>query len=352
MKKLLSIVLSLSMVFSLSTTAFASEQPEHNELQISRTALDKIRGNTPVMSEAMAQEATDLISQKAYAEHLNEIDAAQQPYGVIESVNPEIQRRTQEINAIEAELEAMGAIPLTIEDIYALHDRAYRPGAPDVPDDTKYVSFYGMTANIGNYEVWNIVAYSPYYDQSEISVPFYMREITTLFDADTYVKGDFSKYIDMAANTGSTFFKKAFDKMPLLDYIGTVWDISTYFNPTATQMITLDYDATQMYIYSYVAEKSVGYFDFIMAAERIQGSCILSCRQKDASGSHVKEVKAEEYEVKSAHYTDYDHAVDLYKKGTTHYAYYVGPIKFTYNGKQLAKISMPTYSEIWSIPGI
>lgn len=356
MKKLLSSILALTMVFSLSSTAFASDQAsqpltEQNEMRISREVLDKVRENAPAMSEAQAQQATDLISQKASAEHLNTIEAAKQPYGA-KSVSPEMAERTQEINDIEAELESMGAIPLTIEDVYALNGLAYRPGAPDVPDDTNYVNFYGLTSYIGNHEVWSIVAYSAGYDQSDISVPFYKDGQEVMFNTDSYVEGDFRQYIDLAANAGSTFAEEAFDSMPVLGYIGDAWTLSTFFNPTATQKITLDYDANQLYIYSYVAEESVGYFDFVMAVERIQGSCVLICRKYDASGSRVESAPAGSYEVRGNHYADYSHAVDLYKSGVTNYAYYVGPIKFYYDGQELARISMPKYSSLWTIPGI
>lgn len=345
MKKFLSIILSLAMMFSMSATTFATDGP-NNTNRISRTVLDKIRGNTPVMTEAESAIAIELINEKADAQLLNATTEKTR------SNSLEINQRAARIASIESELEAMGAIPLTIEDIYALNGLAYRPGAPDVPRDSNYVHFYGLTTYIGNHEVWSIVASSTGYDQSALPVPFYTDGTVTLYNQKAHVEADFRKYIDMATSAGSTLFEKAFKKLPVLNYIGSAWDIATFLNPTSTQKITIDYDGNQVYVYSYVAESSVGYFNFVMATERKQGTCVMISRQYMSGSSQVKNLTAGDYEARSKYYADYSHAVQLYKQGIFNYAYYVGDIQFKLDNSVVARINMPVYPSLWSIPGI
>ena len=138
----------------------------------------------------------------------------------------------------------------------------------------------------------------------------------------------------------------------MLNYISLGWDIATFFNPTATQKVTIDYDATQVFIFSYVAESSVGYFDFMLTAERKQGTCVMYARRFSGGSSHVEELTVGEYELFSNHYADYSYAVDRYKDGLSRAAYYAGNIQFKLDNTVVATISMPTYSELWTIPGI
>lgn len=350
MKKLVSLLLSSAMVFTLTTSALAldfaqsSSTTDASENRISRENLDKIRNSAPVLTEAQSQAAITLLNEKVQIEQLSISAHAE---------NQQPLRHNQErLNSIDAQLDAMGVIPLSIEDLYTMTGRVYRPGAPDVPGDSNYVHFYGMTTYIGDYEVWSIVASSTGYDQSVLAVPFYTDGTAVIYNQDAYFKEDFRKYIDMGTSLASKKFDKAFEKLPVLNYIGTAWDIATFLNPTSTQKITVDYDANQVFIFSYVAKSSVGYFDFMLSAERKQGTCVLISRHFNGGNSQVKELASGEFEALAAHYADYQYAVDLYRNGMMRTASYVGDIQFKLDNKVVAKISMPTYSELWSIPGI
>lgn len=351
MKRFLSMFIVFAISLCLCCPALAADvvADSENTGRISRAALDEIRGDTPALTNAQYNTVVELINERAAIEQANNLASLNQA-----STRQSVSQGQARINAIDAELNTLGVIELSVEDLYAMTDSEYRPGAPSVPGDTNYVHFYGMTTYVGDYEVWSIVASSTGYDQSSLlSVPFYTDGTAVIYDQDAYVQADFSKYIDMASSiASSTFAEKAFEKLPVLNYISTAWDVATFLNPTSTQKITVDYDANQVFIFSYVAESSVGYFDFMLTAERKQGTCVLISRQFTGSSSHVENLAAGEFEVFSNHYADYAYAVDLYRNGMSRAAYYAGNIQFKLDNSVVATISMPTYSELWSIPGI
>ncbi len=349
MKKFLSLLLSSVMVLSMTAITFATENKidsaDNQPIRVSRTALDEIRENTRVMSEAESKRAIELINEKANAERLNNTPMTR-------SNSAEVLDRIARINDIENELEQLGATPLTLEEIYAIHGRTYRPGAPSEPNDTNYVNFYSLTTYIDNYEVYSIVAYSSGYSQSPLNVPFYTEGTAVIYDKDKYVENDFRKYIDMATSVGSSVFKEAFDRAPLLNYLGAVWDIGTYFNPTAQQKVTMNYVCGQTYIYSYVAEESIGYFDFMLTAERKQGSCVMSFGRYLAGDFTTEDTISYDYTIVSDHWADYDYAVQLHQRNSLQQAYRVGNIKFELDNRTADSFSMPYYNSIWNIPGV
>lgn len=285
MKRFLSMFIVFAMSLCLCCPAFAVDGVSDSENigRINRAALDEIRGNTPALTNTQYNTVLELINERVTIEQSKNLIMLNQ-----DSTQKAVSQKDARINVIDAELSALGVIELSVEDLYAMTDSEYRPGAPSVPSDTNYVHFYGMTTYVGDYEVWSIVASSTGYGQSSLlSTPFYTEGTAVIYDTDTYVQSDFSKYIDMTSSVASaTFAKKAFDKLPVLNYISLGWDLATFFNPTATQKVTIDYDATQVFIFSYVAESSVGYFDFILTAERKQGTCSASSFDHCSFGSY------------------------------------------------------------------
>ena len=344
MKRIISLLLSLMLCLSLVSPALAMDASSTPN-RISRKALDKVRGNAAVLLDSQYEAAIDLINERSSIEH--EL--------MVSPVAKNSSRLTynHRLSSIDDELRNMGVVELSVEDLYTLTGNSYRPGAPSEPDDTNYVHFYGLTSYVGDYEVWSIVASSTGYSQSALPVPFATSGTATLYNSGTYVKNDFNKYIDMDSSVASaTFAKKAFERAPLLNYISTFFDLATFFNPTATQKATIEYDANQVFVFSYVAEKSVGYFEFMLTTERKQGTCTLIVNQFLNGKSTVKNLAAGEFELYSPHYADYSYAAEIYKKGMTKTAFYAGNIQIKLDNTVAATISMPVYPELWSIPGI
>lgn len=343
-KKLIAVLLAMTCACSLMVSASASEL-KPSASRIDRKVAERIQGNNPVMSEEEAIQATNLIAEKAALEESL----------FVAGVNASDARsiETARIRSIENELEAMGAVPLTIEDVYALHGRSYTPGAPSVPSDTNYVHFYGLTAHIDEYDVYCIIASSRGFSQAQMNVPFYRAGEAVIFDTDAYVQSDFNKYIELATEVGEAFFEETFDKLPILSYLSDVWTLSTYFNPTAQQKFTIGYTCGQTYMFAYVAEESVGYYDFALTAERKQGNCTFKF-EKCVGGDFIIPnggYDAYNFEALSEYWADYDYAVEVYQDYATD-ASYVGDIEFVVGNAVVESISMPYYSELWSIPGI
>lgn len=341
-KRFIALLLSIIMIYSLASPALAVSSAPSESLRISRSAVEDIHGSTKVMTEAEATRAANLIAER---ENLEALSTASISSEVSDSLV------AAQIATIDDELEALGAVSLTVEDIYNLHGLTY--GAPDVPNDTNYVHFYGLTAHIGTYDVYCIVANSTGFSQSKLSVPFYKADDIVVFDTDAYFESDFDQYIEMAASFAGVVFEEAFEKLPILEYVSDVWTLATYFNPTAQQKFTINYTCGQTYIFSYVADASVGYYDFTLTAERKQGNCTFKF-EKYVSGDFIippEGHSAYNFEALSEHWADYSYAVELYKNYSQK-ASYVGDIRFLVDGSIAGKISMPIYSELWSIPGI
>lgn len=348
MKRFLCVIFSLSLMLSLSlpVSAASTEHTTNPQLQISRTALDQIRGDTPALTQSQAKQAINLIDELAYNIQLSN-EPALQANAAMQST------RAAKINSIEQQLDQLGVITLTIEDIYELHGRTYRPGAPETPGNLNYVHFSGFTTYVGNYEVWSIKAWSAGKPQSAlIPPPMFKDGEVTVFDNEAYIKSDFSGILDIGASVGSFLFEDAFEKVPILNYLSTVWDVATYFNPVATQEVTVDYAAQQTFIYSYVADRDVGYFDFVQTTERIAGYFIIKFAQYTDATPRVKQLEALNWEATSPHYEDYENAVSLYQDMLLQNAYTVGEIEFSVGNQIKDSFSMYYYNSIWNIPGV
>lgn len=274
------------------------------------------------------------------------------------------QQAQSKISSIDSQLEELGIIPLTIEDIYEIHGRTYRPGAPDVPSATNYVTFYGMTTYVGNYEVWSIVAYSKEFPVTSppskpVSVIMAKRDEFAVYPKGAYTESDFRKYFDFAMTTGEYVFKDTFEKIPILSHLSTILDVVDFFTPTptTTQSTTCLYEAQQTFVYSYVAERDVGYFTFMQTGERIAGFFDISFKKYSGATPTKDGQITAHWEAFSDYYADYQHAVDLYKSGGLQYGYRVGSIPIVLRDNQNNKsvkhtIKMDYYNSIWNIPGV
>lgn len=344
MKRFFSISLSICLIIACTVPAFASNKTSSDPIRISRDAVEKIH-SAAAMSEAESVRAVNLISEKTALEAALSQRTLQTNSSLTSSISAAVQ-------SIDSELESLGAVPLTVADIYDLHGLSY-PGATDVPDDTNYVLFYGINTDIDGYDVYYIVARSSGFSMATYDVPFYTEGNAVIYDTDKYVENDFREYIDLATSVASTLFEETFENIPVLEYVGDIWDLSTYFNPTAQQKFSIDYTCGQTYIYSYVADKSEGYYTFQLTAERKQGNCTFMFEQYIA-GDFVSPPYSPTYNfaVCTDRWADYDYAVELYKDGYMQEAHYVGDIEFTIDGREVDSFSMPYYNSIWSIPGV
>lgn len=70
-KKCISLLLSLVMIFSLTSPAFAASSDTSAPVRISRSAVEEIHGDTKVMTEAEAVRAANLIAEKENLEALS-----------------------------------------------------------------------------------------------------------------------------------------------------------------------------------------------------------------------------------------------------------------------------------------
>ena len=191
-----------------------------------------------------------------------------------------------------------------------------------------------------------------------------LRDSVDLFPRGDYSRSHFdSEFITLAISAAEFLFEDAFDEIPILTHLGTIWNIATFLGENSSQAITQQisclYAAQQTFVYSYVAESDVGYFDFMQTAERIAGFFqIDTYRYVNATPSHGA-LGTHEWEVFSDHYADYANAVQLYRQNFgMQYGYRVDDIDIViydededdYSTKET--ISMYYYNSLANIPGI
>ena len=358
MKRFFSFFLSLVFISSIccisgyavpvdSSSFVSSAQP----LQINRSVLEELQGGRPAMTEEAAKTATQLIDQ------LTEIQRF--ITSPIVTHAQEVEHTTQMVQfySIKNQLENLGVIPLTIEDIYALHGIDIASIAPSVPQDSLHITFYGVPTTILRngtlYDVFSIFATSSGASTSDEDqeVPLYTADSIDIYNIDTYVSTDFDDILSMAVTVAGAFFEDAFEKVPILNYLPELWTAATYFNPSTKQRVTLDYDASQTFVFSYVAEHSIGYYTHVQTSERIHGTCALLFRQYLLNDT-ILETASFSYSAQSQYYSDYTHAVDLYINNPMQTNYQIGNIRIKLNNNVIETISMPYYVSLANLPGI
>ena len=91
----------------------------------------------------------------------------------------------------------------------------------------------------------------------------------------------------------------------------------------------------------------------MLAGERKSGSIILIPYLMDSGTPQIlPSVVVGDFDFRAQHYADYDYAVERYKNGLFKTTSYVGSIILKLDEEQIGKINMPTYAELWAIPGI
>ena len=147
MKRFLSMFIVFAISLCLCCPALAADVVADSEDtgRISHAALDEIRGDTPALTNAQYNTVVELINERAAIEQANNLASLNQA-----STRQSVSQGQARINAIDAELTTLGVIELSVEDLYAMTDSDYRPGAPPVTGDHNYVPFYGITDSVGD----------------------------------------------------------------------------------------------------------------------------------------------------------------------------------------------------------
>lgn len=355
MKKLISFVLSLVMVFSIAVPAFAVDETaaayRDEANQISREAVEKVlqkhaslANPTNMMDESqeeqMDEEAiSSLFSERSFAVMSGDID---------------------EVERIDQELENYGYYDLTDEDMEMLFPQTRSYGPPTKPGNTKYVNFKinsGTTS--GGYEYVNITAVSNYapadgkYEAD--SLPLYNCKELNIYPSKTnYTSAFLKKALQIGASEAIGATTKTIPGILLSEFANIV--IEDFFK-TGQSFGASSYAVTaQTMVFSYLADVP-DYYTHYVTAEQCNMLVIYYFAYTSDSGPDGDMAKAK-VTFSSANFTTPQNKAQTNIKNNYYMRdeYYCGSIKLTYptmeGTNKSVTLSRQYYSELYSIPGI
>lgn len=349
MKKFLSIVLSLAMVFSLSATAFAAENTDTSDTtdKISRSEIESLFSSKPETRSTLSLEDEQTL-------FLETIDQIQQLYFEQEAAinNGE---STSDIDAEIAELESLvNQLPHAV---HLTDDTPMTRGVkPTLPASNTYTSVYAYdkTGTYGGktYDVFEIYCASKRFGGLGNNLG-YKGELVLLsdskYDKNAYMQKEIEAVGKFIAGTVYTPFAVA-------DFL-ILSQLPSFFDDGASQRLTASYTVGQTFVYSYVADKGINWFEHTQTTEQASHSdTVIAASIKNGitqqrSKSNNVVYRGSYYPTSSTATNSANNAAKLYATSNTQY-YFVGPISYYVNGVKKATINTNSFNSLWSIPGL
>lgn len=271
----------------------------------------------------------------------------------------EIEKLERSIKELESELNSLNIMPMKKEDIDALFGRNLSQeqieimSEPSIPNETNYVRFYPVRSTYSyggtSYEVLEIIATCSGYKNTKLQVPFQTYETFIMFPEDNYSSSEFGDILEFASALGEVTVPSAFDKVPLLNYVAEIWNLSTYFNSTHDQVVDGLFRARQTMSYAYVREPGTNWYTHMQSSEYQWGYYTFTFGLSNGTAESV----TVNFEIESDNFADIRKPVRAYYAGDlTLEKYKCGSMKIKYDGSTRETFSMPYYSEVTNIPGV
>lgn len=365
MKKIVGLMLTFCILGSLSIPCYAKEfesdnisAEEKSDIKISRDEIEQIYEEQdktmPAESATTTRVANKMSDKEILLENIYRIQELEQQKEVVnnndvEEINEEIEDLYSEINSLESVVD-LGTSQES-------NEVTTRGAKPDVPTSTKYLKSYGITTDTSyggeDYQVYEVVVYT--LDTNENNAgknPLLYADEIDLLDDGEYTRSDFFQDVTCV----SSYIVSLID-IPYALY-STIVPPRNYFGTSCSQSLTYEYSATQIFIYAYVAEKGVNWFDHMQTSERLAVTPKIIARANDYGDIWDKTKNIGKQVLKSDNYADVNEPTKRYHKGYTNYkSYKVGALKVYSENEDgdkeyKGKISTDYYSTVWSIPGL
>jgi len=352
LKKIISIVLLVSMVISFNTVSFAGEVEGSNKNKIKKAKIEKL-----YLGKAQNKNITESKKEKnEFFDILDQLQALELSKNSAELDVKEREKIEKEIEKLEKKIEKMDSvIPLNNEEVKDLIGKESEEEMmttmglkPSVPSGSTYVGFYGLTSYVSyggdDYEVFEIVAYSK--KTGGFGNPMGYTGTKTLLTDNAYSENQFLQTIETAGKFAASYYSLAF---AVTDVIA-LSQMPSFFDTGSTQELTVDYDAQQIFVFAYVADSGVDWYEHSQTSERLR---VASTYIASYTGSGVTEHKSGSmnHTVDSDYYSDVNNAAKVYHDNLYPKVYYVGDYYYYHNGVKKATINTNSYSQLGSVPG-
>lgn len=354
MKKTFCLLLSVVMVFSIATTASATEIEDTvvSENRISRAAIESILSRETAQVAMEASNATTAISRENVYDVLAERDAllAERRMAENDAATRSVAEIERDLLLVEEEVEQLPVIELTASEVAALI------GTPTVPNDTDVLRFEAVpdrirASNGEYYDVFSIRVSSKIVDADGWEALFDDGYGIELLGEDTYTENEFKKILKFAFSSAvSAGLDKLYSGSSL---VAGLIDPDQFFGSTSTQSLKLNYIAQSTFFYTYVAEDNVDWYDFMQTSESMYCDFTMIAYSSDYRPQDDEDVWRRTFEVNDPDYFENpEPAVERYAEGDiSHYGYPLGTKKVYYNNVHKHTIGLAYYNELASIPG-
>ncbi|SKC84755.1 hypothetical protein [Maledivibacter halophilus] len=223
---------------------------------------------------------------------------------------------------------------------------------PNPPSSTRYLKTYGITSYTSyggeEYEVYEVVVYTNDTKRSNARYnPLFNWGTMNLLDDGNYTLSDFAETITYKSSYVASLFN-----IPYALY-STAIPPSAYFGQSVEESLIYEYDATQIFVYAYVAERGVDWYDHMQTSERLSVNSDIVSRINRYG--YVEEDDLDDKilrHAESRYYADVSRPTQRYHQNKYKEEFKVGDLKVYYDGDYKGKINTNYYSELWSIPGL
>lgn len=341
MKKMLSIILCFAMLLSLSTTAFASENNQIN--RINRDNIEALFTKNSISTNYVSSSSQN--EEIVFQEILDKLQSLWFEQQRLSENGENTSKIDKEIVELENRIEQLSCVTkLSNEDIQALII-----GKPIVPSSTNYINCYGVTSTASyggkSYDIFNIYAVSRKYGGFANPLA-YDGELTLLTD-NSYTNNQFLQTVEAISKFALGLKYAAFS---VADFL-VLSQHPSFFDRGTTQSLTVEYTAQQTFVFTYVADKGVDWYDLMQASEQLGISeTFIATSTKNG----IPDQKSESYNhtMRAINYASGSNAAKLYANSSMRQTYYVGSITYYVGGKKTGTINTNVYSELGTIPGL
>lgn len=345
MKKLLAAILSMTMILSMSVTAFATNPTPDSNSGFSRTTVENLFANQP--STLTSQNTmTPEEEKELFLEVYPQIQSLRIQQQMAEERGEDTVGIEQQISDLEIILDGLSSfVKLNNEQMQTLGMK------PSVPSGSRYVECWSHTTtgryNGTTYDVFEIYAGGTRYGGFANNLGYQEEGIVLFSDANQTASSFASEVYGLWKFALGCFSVK----FAAADYF-VLSKFPDFFEASSTQQLLLGYNALQTYCFSYVAERNSDWYDHTLTTDSVNFCETLTAVSVAGAGDAVRTSKDREDTIETTHYADSNEAAKNFANYSHRGIEYVQYIKYKVNGSVAETVNFNCFSELYSIPGL
>lgn len=363
MRRMVSLIMAVTLISMLIVPATAVEDSDGGN-RIARTKVEELYRSELSAKPANTTESVSTVEMTAdmrdtffaTIDRISELKA-EKAWAIENPVFASSSARSslvidQEIDRLYTVIDSMPVIEMDNSDVAQLMGLQ-----PTVPSDTPYVHFYGLTTSVPvsgtRYEVFEIVAYSDLAYSARNRPMYAFNDAVQLLGSDTYTQNQFCKAVKFVIdNTVATLADTQISGASILY---SLVDPLTFFSPSSSQSLEMKYKANSYYVYAYVSESGVGWYDFMQTTERMKIDATITAYSPDYTPVEAETdgVTRKVSYLEGEYWADVERPATRYANGDiSREAFPLGAKKIYRDNVHKETIPLTYYGSLDTIPGI